>query len=60
MAIDKFLVSIDEKVKTITDETVVDNSVYNGTTKIRAGDQMFMGSEEVEICIRSIKMKGPK
>ena len=47
----------ENKVRIITYSTVVDESVYNGIKKIEAGDLMFMGINEVEKCLKSIKMK---
>ena len=46
-----------EKVNKITNETIVDQNVYNGTRKMTACSQMFMSSNEVESCIKSIKIK---
>ena len=47
----------ENKVKTITDNTVVDETVYNGVKKVEAGDLMFMSINEVAKCLKSIKMK---
>ena len=46
-----------EKIDKITSEAIVDPSVYNGTQKLRAEDQMFMSINEVKNCIMSIKIK---
>ena len=45
------------KVETITNETIVDQNVYNGVPKLVAGNQMFMSINEVENCIKCIKVK---
>ena len=47
----------ENKVKEITDSTLVDQQVYNGRRKIFATDEMFMSIHEVETCIKSIKIK---
>ena len=47
----------ENKVKEITENTIVDQTIYNGVRKIFAGDSMFMSSQEVECCIKSIKLK---
>ena len=54
---DCFANFFENKVKQITDETITDPSVYNGTRKIFAGNEMFMSLLEVEKCIKSIKIK---
>ena len=46
-----------EKVDKITNETIVDPNVYNGIRRMTACDQMFMSSNEVESCIKSITIK---
>ena len=54
---DCFATYFEEKIRNITNSTVVDPSVYNGVRKMVAGNEMFMSIGEVEICIRSIKIK---
>ena len=44
------------KVKQVTESTVVDPTVYNGTRKIDASSGMFMSMNDVEGCIKSIKI----
>ena len=36
---------------------LVDPQVYNGTRKVEAGDSMFMNSDDVMLCVKSIKIK---
>ena len=47
----------EDKVRAITNSTVVDPSVYNGRRKIVAGDHMFMSTHDVRKCLESIKLK---
>ena len=54
---DYFASFFDEKVKTITDRVKIDDLVYNGSRKIDADNQMFMGPADVIECIKSIKCK---
>ena len=48
-----FAAYFSNKVETITNETVVDQNVYNGTRKLEAGDQNFMSINEVQCMIGS-------
>ena len=54
---DCFATYFEEKIRNITNSTLVDQSVYNGVRKMVAGNEMFMSIGEVENCIRSIKIK---
>ena len=45
----------EEKVRVITNSTIVDPSVYNGKKKIDAGNLIFMSTCEVRQCLESIK-----
>ena len=47
----------ESKVKSITDDTVVDPGVFNGDRKLEADDFMFMTRSDVEKCIKCIKLK---
>ena len=44
------------KIKSITDNTLIDSNVYNGSKKLEANNEMFMSITEVEKCIKSIKI----
>ena len=52
-----FAAFFNQKIKSITDATIVDQNVYNGVPKIAAADFMFMSTGEIVDCIKSIKMK---
>ena len=54
---DCFANFFENKVKQITEETLIDPGVYNGIRKIFASNEMFMSVMEVEKCIKSIKIK---
>ena len=54
---DCFASFFEEKVKGITDNTIVDPLVYNGKTKLEADSRMFMSANEVRKCFLSIKLK---
>ena len=54
---ESFATFFESKVKTITDSTMVDPSVYNGTRKLVAGCEMFMTPSEVEKCINQDNSK---
>ena len=47
----------EQKVKKITESTIIDHQVYSGKRKLFAGCEMFMSTQEVDKCIRSIKLK---
>ena len=47
----------EEKVRIITNSTIVDPTVYNGRRKMVAGDLMFMSTHDIRKCIESIKLK---
>ena len=44
----------EQKIKSITDSTIIDDNVYNGAQKMMVEDSMFMSTREVEACIKSI------
>ena len=52
-----FATYFEEKIRSITNSTLVDPNVYNGVNKMVAGDEMFMSISEVKSCIKSIKIK---
>ena len=41
----------------IIKRSTVDQGVYNGRRKIHAKDRMFMTSERINECIKSLKIK---
>ena len=45
------------KVESITRETQVDQNVYNGRRKLTAVIQMFMSMNNIETCMKAIKVK---
>ena len=54
---DCFAKFFEDKVKNITESVQIVPQVFNGTRKIFADSQMFMGPDEVVKCIKSIKCK---
>ena len=52
-----FIGNNEEKVRKITESTIVDPLVYNGRKKLEAVDSMFMSILEVKKCLESIKVK---
>ena len=52
-----FATFFNDKIKSITDNTIVDNQVYNGDRKLEAQNLDFMSMAEVELAIKSIKIK---
>ena len=54
---DSFAQFFEGKVKLITESTIVDPRVYNGTRKVEAADSMFMNSDDIMLCVKSIKIK---
>ena len=55
--LDCFAAFFCNKVESITRETQVDQNVYNGRQKLAADSRMFMSMNEIEICIKAIKIK---
>ena len=37
--------------------TRINANVYNGTREIYSNDKMFMSTEDIKLCIKSIKIK---
>ena len=54
---DAFAEFFSKKVKTIVNDCVVDDSVYNGSKKLDANSINFMTSENVSAAIKSLKAK---
>ena len=54
---EQFASFFENKVKTITDEAIIDDEIYNGTSRMVARDQMFMTRPEIYECIKTIKIK---
>ena len=47
----------EDKVSQITNSCIIDPMVYNGIKMIDAGNWMFMSTDEIMKCIKSIKLK---
>jgi hypothetical protein len=54
---DTFANFFNDKVLGFSNETVVCDNVYNGQTKVHCDDKMFMSSQKITECVKSIKIK---
>ena len=54
---DTFAYFFNDKVVKISNDTVINDNVYNGQKKVYCDDKMFMSSQKIVECVKTIKMK---
>ena len=54
---DSFAGFFDHKVKSISENTIVSDTVYNGVKKLEAENSMFMDENSIRECISTLKVK---